>query len=85
VVDTRPKPNCTSDDQCGSTGATPKKCLDGFCKYTCSNDQYCRTIDNRIGYCAKDGVCRSATEAQASCTGPGQCPSGQSCIDNACK
>jgi hypothetical protein len=85
VVDTRPKPNCTSDDQCGGTTGTPKKCLDGFCKYTCSSDQYCRTIDTRIGYCAKDAVCRSAAEATAACTGPGQCPSGQSCIDNTCK
>src|SRR5690606_18099487 len=25
VVDTRPKPNCTTDDECGGTEATPKK------------------------------------------------------------
>jgi hypothetical protein len=85
VPDTRPKPNCTADNECGGTAATPKKCLAGFCKFTCTTDQYCRTIDGRIGYCAKDGVCRSASEATASCTGPGDCQAGQSCIDNACK
>lgn len=85
VVDNRPKPNCTSDTTCGGTAATPKKCLAGYCKYTCDKDQYCKTIDNRIGYCAKDGVCRSASEAAAACTGPGTCPDGKSCIDNQCK
>jgi len=84
AVDNRPKPNCTDDTSCGATGA-PRKCLVGFCKYTCTTDQYCKTIDNRIGYCAKDGVCRSASEAAASCTGPGTCPDGKSCIDNQCK
>jgi hypothetical protein len=86
VVDTRPKPNCTGDADCGGTASTPKKCLAGYCKYTCTTDQYCRTIDNRIGYCAKDGVCRSSSEASPQCTGPGTCPlAGQSCIDNQCK
>ena len=85
VVDTRPKPNCTSDTQCGGTAATPKKCLGGFCKYTCESDQYCRTIDNRIGYCAKDGVCRTAAEANATCFGPDDCGPGKACIDNTCR
>lgn len=85
VVDTRPTPNCTADDQCGGTSATPKKCLGGFCKFTCSTSEYCRTIDNRIGYCAKDGVCRTAAEANASCFAATDCPTGASCIDNRCK
>lgn len=90
VVDTRPKPNCTTDPDCGTTGA-PRKCLAGYCRYTCagpgaSGDQYCRTIDSRIGTCAADDVCRSSKEASPQCTGPGTCPlSGQSCIDNQCK
>lgn len=84
VVDTRPKPNCTADAQCGGGAATPKKCLGGFCKYTCTTDPYCRTIDTRIGYCAKDGVCRDATEANAACVSPSDCV-GKSCIDNQCK
>lgn len=84
--DNRPKPNCTIDDDCHGTAATPKKCLAGYCKYTCTSDQYCRTIDSRIGVCAKDNVCRSSSEAAAQCTGPGTCPlAGQSCIDNQCK
>jgi hypothetical protein len=87
VVDTRPKPNCTDDTQCGGT-AVPQKCLNGFCKYTCTaaqGDQYCRTIDNRIGYCAKDLVCRSQSEAAAQCTDSTTCGAGQSCIANQCK
>jgi hypothetical protein len=84
AVDTRPKPNCTNDAQCGGTAATPKKCVGGFCKYTCSTDQYCRTIDTRIGYCAKDGVCRDATEANAACLSSSEC-AGKACIDNQCK
>lgn len=85
VVDTRPKPNCTSDDQCGGSAATPKKCLGGFCKYACTTDQYCRTIDSRIGYCAKDGVCRNASEANAQCLSSSDCTGGQSCVDNQCR
>lgn len=85
--DTRPKPNCTDDSQCGGTTATPKVCLDGFCKYSCTsgNDAYCRTIDSRIGYCAKDLVCRTASEATAECLNSTQCTGGKTCIDNACK
>ncbi|MBX3201333.1 MAG: hypothetical protein KF894_24570 [Labilithrix sp.] len=85
VADTRPTPNCTGDAQCGGTAATPKKCLGGFCKFTCTSDQHCRTIDNRIGYCAKDGVCRTASEANASCVGAGACADGKVCIDNQCR
>lgn len=87
TVDTRPKPNCTDDSQCGGTAATPKKCLDGFCKYTCAagNDAYCRTIDSRIGYCAKDLVCRTAAEANAECLSTAQCTDGKTCIGNVCR
>jgi hypothetical protein len=84
VVDTRPKPKCTTDEQCAGS-VTPQKCIGGYCKYTCTADTYCRTIDNRIPVCAKDKVCRSASEAGATCLGPGECPNGQSCIDNTCK
>lgn len=90
VADTRPAPNCKGDLDCGTSGAA-KKCLAGFCRYTCAGpgsngDQYCRTIDTRIGTCASDNVCRSSKEASPQCTGPGTCPlSGQSCIDNQCK
>lgn len=90
TVDTRPKPNCTVDTECKSDGPATK-CLAGYCRFTCtgpgtSGDQYCRTIDSRIGTCASDNVCRSSKEAAPQCTGPGTCPlSGQSCIDNQCK
>jgi hypothetical protein len=87
VLDTRPTPNCTGDDQCAGSGAT-RKCVGGFCKYTCTTaqgDTYCRTIDSRIGYCAKDGVCRTQQEANAACTVIGDCQAGQDCIDNQCK
>lgn len=87
VVDTRPKPNCTDDTQCGG-GTTPKKCVGGFCKYTCTaaqGDAYCKTIDNRIGSCARDLVCRTASEANAQCVASSDCGDGKTCIDNACK
>jgi hypothetical protein len=84
VPDTRPKPNCTTDNECGGTTDTPKKCLGGFCKYTCSDSNHCLKIDNRIAYCAKDGVCRTESEANASCFGPGECGAG-TCIDNQCR
>lgn len=88
VLDTRPHPNCTDDSQCGGTAATPKKCVGGFCKYTCTADQgdgYCKTIDNRIGFCAKDLVCRTAAEANAQCVASADCKDGKDCIDNQCK
>jgi hypothetical protein len=88
VVDTRPKPNCTSDAQCGGTPATPKKCLGGFCKYSCTTaqgDGYCKTIDNRIGFCAKDLVCRTSGEANAQCVASTDCTGGKVCIDNTCR
>lgn len=85
VVDTRPQPNCTTDAQCGGSAQTPKKCLGGFCKFTCTSDQYCRTIDSRIGYCAKDGVCRTAAEAGAQCLSAADCSGGASCVDNSCR
>ena len=88
VNDTRPKPNCTDDSQCNNNPATPRKCLGGFCKYTCTTvqgDGYCKTIDNRIGSCAKDLVCRSSAEANAQCVLPSDCSAGLDCIDNSCK
>lgn len=85
VVDTRPQPNCTTDAQCGGTSGTPKKCLGGFCKYTCDTDAYCRTIDSRIGYCAADKVCRSSEEANAQCKASSDCTNGKTCVDNTCK
>lgn len=85
VVDTRPASNCTADSQCGGTPGTPKKCVRGFCKYTCDSDAYCRTIDSRIGTCAADKVCRTADEANAACTASSDCTGGKSCIDNTCK
>jgi hypothetical protein len=88
VDDTRPHPNCTDDSQCGGTSATPKKCLGGFCKYTCTTaqgDGYCKTIDNRIGSCAKDLVCRTSAEANAQCVVSSECSDGKDCIDNQCK
>ena len=85
-VDTRPKPNCTVDDNCVTPGSTvPNKCVGRFCNFTYSSYQYCRTIDTRIGYCANDGVCRSAEEAQPECTTSAQCTGGKVCVDNRCR
>ncbi len=90
AVDTRPKPNCTADAQCGGSTATAKRCVGGFCKYACTSsdetgDKYCRTVDNRIGSCAKDLVCRTAGEVNAQCVASGECRDGKTCIDNQCR
>ncbi len=87
VIDTQPTPNCGNGGaQCLAT----QECLDGFCRYTCNTpngqiSQPCELIDNRIGYCAKDGTCRDAAEAQAQCLEASDCASGQSCISNTCQ
>ncbi len=87
VVDTRPKPNCSVDADCNSGSGPARKCVESFCKYTCTTDLQCRQIDARIGWCAKDGVCRTQAEANAECI-PGRVPcqdASKSCVDNVCK
>jgi hypothetical protein len=84
VPDTRPTaPNCSDGTQC--TGTPERKCVGGYCKYTCTTNSYCLTIDSRIGVCAKDGVCRTPEEANASCVDKSGCAGTQDCIDNQCK
>lgn len=86
ILDTRPKTNCTIDEDCNVTSGGPaRRCLGGFCKYRCSDDTACRRIDARIGYCADDRVCRSDIEAHAECFGPAECDGGRSCVDNRCR
>ncbi len=82
-VDTRPSTNCDADLDCGG-GPTPKRCVEGFCKFTCSSDIACKQIDSRIGYCAADNVCRTAIEAAPECIGSDECQDGKSCIGNLC-
>lgn len=84
VPDTRPKPNCDTDLECGG-GETAKMCIGGYCRYTCQTDDTCRLIDTRIGFCAADGVCRTENEANPECTIDAPCEGGKSCIDNRCK
>jgi hypothetical protein len=81
--DTRPKSNCESDAQCMG-GPNPQRCVAGLCKYTCSTDTLCRSIDNRIGYCGKDQVCRNAAEAAPACTRQTDCKTNQACVNNTC-
>lgn len=82
LVDNRPTPNCTAN---GNECKASQVCKDGFCKYPCADDNTCKLIDARIGYCGVDKVCRSADEAAAQCTSSSQCPANQSCIANSCK
>ncbi len=82
VPDPHPVTNCSADTQCKSGS---QKCLDGFCRYTCTTSDMCKSIDSRIGTCAKDGVCRSDSEANAQCLAQSDCTSGKSCIDGQCK
>jgi hypothetical protein len=84
VLDTRPKPNCTTDTDCNGS-ASAQHCIGGYCRYACTSDNQCKTIDARIGYCAMDMVCRTQAEAQPMCTTQAQCPAGQDCIGNVCK
>ncbi len=81
--DTRPKPNCASDNDCGGSGA-PRTCRDGYCRFTCAADAYCRTVDARFAAC-KEGVCRTSSEAAPECTGAGECIGGKLCVNNACR
>ncbi len=80
VPNTHPITKCNGNAQC----AANQTCLDGFCRYTCTTDNQCKSIDARIGTCAKDGVCRSSAEASAQCTAQADCASGQSCINGQC-
>lgn len=84
VVDNRPKPNCTvNGGECGPN----QQCVGGFCKYTCSDDNQCKLIDARIGFCGKDKVCRSFDEANAECFANSDCTganAGKSCVANKC-
>lgn len=82
AIDTRPAPNCNADVDCGD-GPAPKKCLGGFCKFTCSSDLACKQIDSRIGYCAPDNVCRTSLEASPECISSDEC-ADKSCIGNRC-
>ncbi|WP_394822412.1 hypothetical protein [Pendulispora albinea] len=83
VPDTRPKPNCSPTDT--SACNANQTCLDGYCKYRCDSDAYCKRIDARIGWCASDGVCRTQNEAHPQCTRGDQCKAPQLCIDNVCR
>ncbi len=84
--DTRPTANCTGDLQCNSDAGGPaEKCVSGICKFPCSTDAQCATIDVRIKYCAPDKVCRSYSEAHPQCTSKSDCAPTQDCISNVCK
>ena len=85
VLDTRPKPNCTTNTDCAGSGGQPESCVGGYCRYNCSTDQQCKTIDARIGYCAADNVCRTQAEAHPQCTSKAQCAAAQDCIGNVCR
>jgi hypothetical protein len=83
VVDTRPKPNCSSDSQCNT--AEGQTCVDGYCVFTCTTNQECALHDARIAYCSPAGICVSQAEDMPQCTTQSQCPSGQDCISNTCQ
>lgn len=82
VLDTRPKPNCSGDSECNGAA---QHCIGGYCRYSCTSDAQCKTIDARIGYCAMDMVCRTQAEAQPQCTSKSQCAANQDCIGNVCR
>ena len=83
IPDTRPKPNCSATDM--SACRANQQCVEGYCKYRCTNDDTCRLTDQRIPYCGVDKVCRTESEAHPQCTSSSQCTAPQFCIDNICK
>jgi hypothetical protein len=81
-------PDLSPTQDCGGGGTMcgpNQQCIGGYCKYTCSNDQECKLIDTRIGYCGKDNVCRTAAEAHPECTLSSECSGGKVCVANVCK
>lgn len=83
VVDPTLHATCHDDTTC-----IPNEqiCLDGLCRYTCTSDTTCESIDNRIGTCSKtNGVCMSSGEANAQCILKSDCGSGRDCVNGACK
>jgi len=83
IPDTRGTQNCSATDtsKCNAS----QKCVDGFCKYTCSSDTTCEHIDERIAFCGVDKVCRTQAEAHPQCTSSTTCASGQLCVNNVCE
>jgi hypothetical protein len=81
VPNPHPATNCNGNAQCSST----QQCIDGFCKYTCTSNTQCMSIDSRIPNCASDGVCRSDADVNAKCTAQSDCASGKSCVDGTCR
>ena len=80
VIDTRPKPNCSSNSDC----AANQDCVGGYRKFKCNTNLDCEMIDARIPACSM-GYCASATEANPQCTSQADCPAGQDCVGNVCK
>jgi hypothetical protein len=80
VVDTRPKPNCTSDSECLST----QKCIEDYCRYPCTTSAQCAEHDARFAYCS-GGICVSENEATPQCTTQADCSAVQDCIGNQCQ
>jgi len=81
IPDPQPKAPCATDPGvCG----TSKVCVNGYCRYPCTDSAGCVTIDARIPVC-KEGVCWSEAEANPQCTQKSDCPAGQDCVSNVCK
>jgi hypothetical protein len=59
-------------------------CVDGYCRYPCTDGTSCQLIDARIPVC-EAGICMSQAEANPECTKQDDCPSGQDCVSNVCK
>ena len=81
LLDTSPKPNCIDDRGCASQ---TQRCVEGYCRYLCTNDRQCQQVDARIGICAA-GYCHAAAEIGRACTHAADCAPAQSCVDNVCR
>ncbi len=81
IADPQPVRPCAKDPSvCGENQA----CVEGYCRYPCTDDMSCKLIDARIPVC-KDKICMSQAEAAPECTKKQDCPGGKDCVSNVCK
>ena len=78
-----PQPSRPCEDDPGVCGAT-QTCVDGYCRYPCTDGDACKLIDARIPIC-KGGICMSELEANPECTKQEDCDPGEDCVSNECK
>jgi hypothetical protein len=81
IEDPQPTRPCAKDPSvCNVT----QVCVDGYCRYPCTDGESCKLIDARIPVC-EGGICMSVAEADPECTKQQDCGPGEDCVSNVCK